>query len=90
MNLDLLEKYRNDCRNLIEDNHFVTEVVQMEGDETNPIHLLWMLDQIQNDPTQSITKKHRWLGYIQGVLVCKKVFEVLEEREYTRSILNGD
>ena len=48
------------------------------------------LDQIQNNVEQSITKKHRWLGYIQGVLVCLNVFSVSEEREYTRKILNGE
>ena len=89
MNIVLLEKYKNDCRRLI-DTHELIEIRQLEDDETNPIHLLWMLDMIENDKTQSITKKHRWLGYIQGVLVCKNVFSVQEEREYTRDILNGD
>lgn len=89
MNQELIEKYKNDCKSLI--NGFeIVEIKQMEGDETNPIHLLWMLDQIQNNEEQSITKKHRWLGYIQGVLVCSNVFSVVEERDYTRSILNGE
>ncbi len=68
----------------------IIEIKQMVGNETDPIHMLWMLDQIENDNKQSETKKHRWLGYIQGVLTCKKVFTVTEEREYTRSIFNGE
>lgn len=89
MNDELIEKYKKDCLTLIGDTSII-EIKQLEGDETNPIHLLWMLDQIQNNVEQSITKKHRWLGYIQGVLVCLNVFSVSEEREYTRKILNGE
>ena len=89
MNDELIEKYKKDCLSLI-DKSSIIEIKQLEGDETNPIHLLWMLDQIQNNEEQSITKKHRWLGYIQGVLVCSNVFSVREEREYTRSIFNGE
>lgn len=84
---DLIEKYRKDCYNLI--NLTNVSPKQLIGDETNPVHLLWMLDQIEYNTEQSETKKHRWLGYIQGVLVCKGSFTVLEERNYTRSILDG-
>ena len=79
---------QKDCLTLIGDTSII-EIKQLEGDETNPIHLLWMLDQIQNNVEQSITKKHRWLGYIQGVMTVKSYITVLEEREFTRSILNG-
>ena len=48
-----------------------------------------MLQQIKDDSEMSQTKRHRWLGYIQGVLVMKGVFSVEEEREYTRPIFNG-
>ena len=61
----------------------------LEGDETNDIHLLWMLHELTNNTEQSETKKHRWLGYIQGVMTVKSYITVLEEREFTRSILNG-
>ena len=89
MKQELIEKYKDDCLRLILiDGEF--EVKQMIGDETNPIHLLWMLEQIEHNTDQSETKKHRWLGYIQGVLVCKKVFTVVEERDYTRDFLNGE
>lgn len=84
---DLIEKYRKDCYNLI--NLTNVSPKQLIGDETNPVHLLWMLDQIEYNTEQSETKKHRWLGYIQGVLVCKGSFTVLEERNYTRNILDG-
>lgn len=48
-----------------------------------------MLQQISEDLTMSETKRHRWLGYIQGILVMKGVFTVEEEREYTRPLFNG-
>ena len=86
---ELLEKYKKDCISLLPPNS-VLSIEQKPGDETNPIHLIWMLQQIKDNTEMSQTKRHRWLGYIQGVLVMKGVFSVEEEREYTRPIFNGD
>lgn len=61
----------------------------LEGDETNDIHLLWMLKQIRYNETQSETKKHRWLGFVQGVMISKGYLTVAEERNLTRPILDG-
>ena len=86
---ELLDKYKKDCISLLPPNS-VLSIEQKPGDETNPIHLIWMLQQIKDNTEMSQTKRHRWLGYIQGVLVMKGVFSVEEEREYTRPIFNGD
>ena len=85
---ELLDKYEKDCISLLPPNS-VLSVEQKQGDETNPVHLIWMLQQIKDNSEMSQTKRHRWLGYIQGVLVMKGVFSVEEEREYTRPIFNG-
>ena len=85
---ELLDKYKKDCISLLPPNS-VLSVEQKPGDETNPVHLIWMLQQIKDNSEMSQTKRHRWLGYIQGVLVMKGVFNVEEEREYTRPIFNG-
>lgn len=85
---ELLDKYKKDCISLLPPNS-VLSIEQKPGDETNPIHLIWMLQQIKDDSEMSQTKRHRWLGYIQGVLVMKGVFSVEEEREYTHPIFNG-
>ena len=53
-------------------------------------HLLWMLYQILEDTQQSFSKKHRWLGYVQGVLCFTEVLDVDEEREFTRDIFKGE
>ena len=53
-------------------------------------HLQWMLDQVRTDKTQSITKKHRWLGYVQGIMTAHGIIDVDIERDSTRSIFNGD
>ena len=53
-------------------------------------HLLWMLEQILFDVSQSLTKKHRWLGFVQGVLCIQGVLSVDEERNLTRYVFNGD
>lgn len=58
-------------------------------DQLSDNHLFWMLTVIENDNTQSETKKHRWLGYVQGILISKGYTTVYDEREVTRSILNG-
>lgn len=88
ISLELIEKYRSDCYSIL-DTLTITRIDQIEGDETNPLHLLWMLNEIQHNDEQSLTKKHRWLGYIQGVLIMKGVSTVQEEREFSRTILNG-
>lgn len=62
--------------------------------ETDPYqklsHLKWMLDEIAGNDTQSITKKHRWLGFVQGILIAKKLTTVDTERDFTRDLFDGD
>lgn len=59
------------------------------GENTSPKHLQWMLTEIQVNHDQELTKKHRWLGFVQGMLVAHGVTTVPVERDYTRNILNG-
>ena len=49
-----------------------------------------MLEEIEYNEEQSLTKKHRWLGYIQGILIAFNILDVDEERNITRPLLNGD
>lgn len=53
-------------------------------------HLMWMLEQILHNETQSLTKKHRWLGFVQGVLCLQGTLDVDTERNLTCNIFNGD
>ena len=87
----IIEKYADILINkMIESGWYaVLEVKPLEGDETNDIHLLWMLHELTNNTEQSETKKHRWLGFIQGVLISKGYTTVSEERKITRDIFNG-
>ncbi|AQW88983.1 hypothetical protein FDH34_gp462 [Serratia phage BF] len=55
---------------------------------TSNKHLVWMLLELSN-PNMSETKKHRWLGYIQGCMVSKGLINVQEERELTRDVFQG-
>lgn len=60
-------------------------------DPENPMregHLTWMLQELQLRRMEQ-TKKHRWLGYIQGIMVSKGLISVQEEREATREMFNG-
>jgi hypothetical protein len=58
----------------------------MPEDPTNPKHILWMLNEIHKGEMET-TKLHRWLGYVQGVMVCQGHINVQEERELTRPLL---
>ncbi len=56
----------------------------------NPTHLLWMLYAISTeDSDMPLSKRQRWLGYIQGVLSAHGIIDPEEERNETRPILNG-
>lgn len=57
--------------------------------ESTPQHLIWMLDQLTG-VGQSNTKRHRWLGYVQGIMVAAGLITVQEEREVTRGVFNGE
>lgn len=59
-------------------------------DKTELEHIKGMIEVLRNDETQSITKKHRWLGFIQGVLIMRGLTTVDIERNYTRDIFNGN
>lgn len=56
----------------------------------NTDHLIWMLNELSTNDNQSLTKKHRWLGYIQHSLIVAGLTDVMTERNYTRDIFNGD
>ena len=49
---------------------------------TSPNHLIWMLDEMSN---MDGTKVHRWLGYMQGILISQGITTVKAEGDYTRS-----
>jgi hypothetical protein len=60
-----------------------------DGDTTSLEHLLWMcnhcIPRIRDDGKGfSVDKYSRWLGYVQGCLICRKVTTVEIERNRTR------
>jgi len=59
------------------------------GPKTSLGHLKWMLEEIKTNFEQSITKKHRWMGFIHGLLVAYGFTTVDRERDMTRGILDG-
>ena len=65
-------------------------VVEDSDNPTSLNHLYWMTCQVQADALSSETRCHRWLGYVQGVLVMKGLLDVEEERNFTRKIFNGE
>lgn len=67
----------------------VTPQQDPEGGTAHP-HLLWMLDMLISDPAMSLTKRHRWLGFIQGCLIKDGILTLAHEREWTRPVFSGD
>ncbi|WP_391557173.1 hypothetical protein [Robertmurraya sp.] len=73
---------------LLEDRGVIAE--QDSNGTIEYSHLLWMLQVIISDQSLSETKRNRWLGFIQGVLVCKGDIEIKSERDSTREIFKGE
>ena len=77
---------------ILEHNHGfanvpIRELTPCPNDETNDWHLLWMINEIQTSETMGLLQCHRWLAFIQGVMVCKHYTTVAIEREETRELL---
>ena len=76
---ELLARYRQ----LLADKPSLTGASMSSG------HIAWMLYELEHNQEMSLTKKHRWLGYVQGVLTVAGYIEVDSERDLTRGIFNG-
>lgn len=46
-------------------------------------HVKWMLKNIRNHASDP-GKQHRWLGFIQAILIVREFTTVDEERDFTR------
>lgn len=57
--------------------------------EQDLLHLLWMLDSIDNAIEQSITQKHRWVGFVQCALVNLGFTAAAPSQDWSREVLNG-
>ncbi len=84
MEIEILTK---DYIDILESYGYVQNNIP-EG-STEPSHLLWMLYELRVNKDMSETKKHRWLGFIQGCMIKDGFIKLTEERERTRPILNG-
>jgi hypothetical protein len=83
-----IEKISKNYINLLEELGYKSKNVP-DG-STDISHLLWMLYELNINFEMSLTKKHRWLGFIQGCLIKDEIINLKKERKRTRSILKGD
>lgn len=65
-------------------------IVQDPDGSDDPDHLMWMLATLKVGKGMSLTKRHRWLGFVQHALKQMGIFSVKTERDRTRSIFNGN
>lgn len=47
-------------------------------------HIKWMLEEMLQWPESRLDKAFRWLGFIQGVFFCEKVYTINEMKEHNR------
>lgn len=66
------------------------KIVQDPDGSDDPDHLMWMLMTLKEGKGMSLTKRHRWLGFVQNALKQLGVFSVKAERDRTRSIFKGN
>lgn len=71
-------------------DHYLSEDTKLpETGYQSALHLRGMITQLRFDTSQSLTKKHRWLGYIQGVMCTHGLIDVDTERDWTRGLFRG-
>lgn len=71
-------------------DHYLSEDTKLpETGYQSASHLRGMITQLRYDTSQSLTKKHRWLGYIQGVMCAHGLIDVDTERDWTRGLFRG-
>lgn len=80
---EIIERYQQLLMEEMHNSGFyaVLEIKPLEGDESNDIHLLWMLSELNLNPLKTLEQKAYSLGFIQGVMVAKGYITISEERE---------
>jgi len=79
VNRHLFDRYNE----ILKDRNF------LGPEKTDSEHIKWMISEVDCDNWE-IDKISRWLGFIQGVLVCNGILNVDEERNYTRPLFKGE
>jgi hypothetical protein len=64
------------------------EIVCEEDPGTSYAHLRWMIVEMSKGE-MPIDKLNRWLGFIQGIMIERKLLTVPGERNATREIFKG-
>ena len=64
----------------------MAEIDSVDDDDCKLPHLIWMCKQVLMGQKWSVTKMHRWVGYVQGVLVTRKYSTVQMERDDYRRV----
>lgn len=94
MFLDLMEKRKPIHGNFYPDlrqryfDLLNTTPIENPSEPLTDSHLAWMLTELSSTE-MSETKKHRWLGYIQGCMAFRGFITVNEERDVTREVFKG-
>lgn len=92
---DMIDDYRSLLKDYyafpIEPKRFEIKSIKPAWSDAVP-HLLWMLDQLENDPKfmEQPDKAMRWVCFIQGVMWMKGMMSVDEFRADNYQAINGE
>lgn len=65
------------------------QVICMSDPGTSYAHLRWMLSELMKGEMES-GKANRWLGFVQGIMVERRLIKVSEERDFTRPYFQNE
>ena len=95
--LKLLQKYNNELFKLgilpkrSEDYCGQPGLKSLHDEHAQLYHLKWMIDKMLDEAEDwSDRKVCRWLGFIQGILWCTKFRGILELRDESRDLYDGE
>lgn len=88
MNLDNTTKL---AQSLLDTINETTDRDFLDIENANRSHLIWMCNEIiKNQNKWNERKLHRWVGYIQGVLVVNQITTVDVQRELVTLVMTGN
>jgi len=82
------------CRDIIRRSN---EVEESLPNALHPKHLIWMCDQIQNNPQGwPVTRLHRWIGFLQAAILANRMLNleeirgIFDEVKKSHKVISGD
>ncbi len=88
---DVIDRLYETYRPLCDESSYLAAFTQGHlAKELTLGHAGWMLDRVkENASTWPVDKLHRWIGFVQAILVLHEKVTVDQERERTRPLFHS-